>query len=128
MPVRPGKVCGFGVCHHVAESGNRYCNQHKDNETGWGRHQVKHGNSNQRGYGYAWRKLRNIVLIRDNFICVNHSKRLNKIVPANQVDHIIPKAEGGTDDESNLQSLCALCHSEKTELETGRGRGRVKSL
>ena len=39
------------------------------------------------------------------------------------VDHIIPKAEGGTDDESNLQSLCKPCHAAKTDREKNRGRG-----
>jgi 5-methylcytosine-specific restriction endonuclease McrA len=33
-----------------------------------------------------------------------------------QVDHIITKARGGTDDPSNLQALCRECHSRKTAM------------
>jgi 5-methylcytosine-specific restriction protein A len=33
------------------------------------------------------------------------------------VDHIKPKANGGTDDETNLQSICEACHKEKTRKE-----------
>ena len=39
------------------------------------------------------------------------------------VDHVIPKAEGGTDDETNLQTLCKTCHNVKTDQEKNRGRG-----
>ena len=34
-----------------------------------------------------------------------------------QIDHIIPLASGGTNDEDNLQALCKLCHFEKTKEE-----------
>lgn len=36
------------------------------------------------------------------------------------VDHIIPIAEGGTDDRHNLQALCNQCHSKKTRREQMR--------
>ncbi|MDM7498745.1 HNH endonuclease, partial [Escherichia coli] len=36
---------------------------------------------------------------------------------ARTVDHIIPKAHGGTDDDSNLESLCLECHRAKTARE-----------
>ncbi len=29
-------------------------------------------------------------------------------------DHVVPKCKGGTDDESNIQWLCANCHEDKT--------------
>lgn len=46
-------------------------------------------------------------------------------MPASHCDHIVPKARGGTDEPSNLQSLCASHHSTKTNLEEG-GWGRSK--
>jgi len=33
---------------------------------------------------------------------------------ATEVDHIVPLAVGGDEDDSNLESLCAACHSRKT--------------
>jgi 5-methylcytosine-specific restriction protein A len=36
-------------------------------------------------------------------------------------DHIIPLAEGGTEDESNEQALCLDCSDRKTEGESLRG-------
>ena len=39
--------------------------------------------------------------------------------PAKCTDHVITKAAGGTDDPSNLQSLCWSCHSAKTAKEDG---------
>ena len=37
---------------------------------------------------------------------------------AADLDHIVPLADGGTDEEDNLQVLCKCCHGLKTEAET----------
>ena len=37
---------------------------------------------------------------------------------AADVDHTLPLADGGTDDEDNLQVLCKCCHGIKTAIET----------
>lgn len=42
---------------------------------------------------------------------------------ATQRDHIVPLAEGGTEDESNTQGLCVDCHRQKTAQESRRGMG-----
>lgn len=39
-------------------------------------------------------------------------------------DHIIPLAEGGKDEEGNVQALCKECSDEKTRAESARGRRR----
>lgn len=41
-------------------------------------------------------------------------------------DHIIPLAEGGTDDESNIQPLCQTCSDAKTAEEAKRGLHRSR--
>lgn len=46
-----------------------------------------------------------------------------KLRPAKQVDHKLPKFEGGTDDDENLQAICVTCHQAKTAAEARRGRG-----
>ncbi|CEI54487.1 hypothetical protein [Acinetobacter bereziniae] len=35
-----------------------------------------------------------------------------------ELDHIVNIAQGGTEDESNLQSLCVECHKVKTQNES----------
>lgn len=37
-----------------------------------------------------------------------------------QVDHIVPHAIGGCDDQHNLQALCPNCHARKTQQEALR--------
>lgn len=43
------------------------------------------------------------------------------IVPATTPDHIIPLALGGSDDDSNIQCLCAQCHDLKSAYENASG-------
>lgn len=47
-----------------------------------------------------------------------------RVTEATQVDHIVPLAEGGTNDPDNLQSLCHSCHSRKTAKAQAVARGR----
>jgi len=73
-----------------------------------------------RGYGWQWQQLRLRILQRDLYQC-QACKRAGRITPARDVDHILNRASGGTDDPDNLQALCKLCHAAKTEREaTGR--------
>jgi 5-methylcytosine-specific restriction protein A len=40
-------------------------------------------------------------------------------------DHIVPKTQGGTDDASNLQTLCERCHNVKTTTIDAGGWSNV---
>ncbi len=40
-------------------------------------------------------------------------------------DHIIPLAEGGTEEPANIQPLCRPCSDAKTQQEAQRGRRRA---
>src|SRR5690349_4431915 len=73
----------------------------------------------ERGYGTAWEKLRLVVLERDQRLCQPCLKQ-DRVSPAHAVDHIKPKAQGGTDDLDNLQSICRTCHQDKTLNDQGR--------
>jgi 5-methylcytosine-specific restriction enzyme A len=41
---------------------------------------------------------------------------------ATEVDHVVPLAEGGADDETNLAPVHEGCHREKTQAEARRAR------
>lgn len=74
-------------------------------------------NRHERGYGYEWTKLRKQVLQRDCYLC-QPCERQGRTTQATQVDHITPKAQDGSDDFDNLQSICDDCHKAKTKAET----------
>lgn len=61
----------------------------------------------RRGYGYQWLKIRAEHLEMEPWCraCGIH---------ATDVDHIVPRRQGGSDDHPNLQSLCHSHHSQKT--------------
>ena len=84
--------------------------------TGWNDWNRFKGNSNARGYGSRWRKLRQAILDRDYHLC-QLCKANGRLSEANHVDHIRSKATGGTDAPSNLQALCEPCHKHKTATE-----------
>ena len=84
----------------------------------WSRDRAK--TTTQRGYGAAWRKLRKIVIARDSGLCqVCLSSGFVKSF--DEVDHITPKAKGGSDDLNNLQCICKPCHKAKTARHDSKG-------
>jgi len=87
------------------------------------------GSRHERGYGWAWDKLRQQILERDCGLC-QPCAQAGRVTAAAAVDHKVPKAQGGTDAEANLQAICDPCHKVKTQIESrhGRGWGVVKSL
>lgn len=77
--------------------------------------------SHARGYGARWQKLRLVILRRDLYLCqCDECAKRQVPLPANEVDHITPKAQGGTDDESNLRSVNTDCHKRITKQQQGR--------
>lgn len=54
--------------------------------------------------GPEWEKTRRFVLDRDGWVCAYCSR------DADTVDHVVPKAKGGTDDVSNLLAACRECN------------------
>ena len=83
-----------------------------------GRVQVRE-TSAARGYGSQWRRLRRMILAAEP-LC----RACGRL--ATDLDHVVPRAMGGTDSPANLQPLCRACHSSKTAVEDGGfGRGRV---
>ena len=74
-------------------------------------------NAAARGYcSREWYATRKRVLIRDAWQCQECSRVCSDKREAH-VDHITPKAQGGTDAMENLRTLCVRCHGRKTRQE-----------
>lgn len=101
----------------LVPAGTRFCDEHR---------RAYHKSINQRrdpelakGYGATWRKFRLLILHRDPICVICHAEL------STEVDHIIPKAAGGEDTETNTQGVCSPCHARKTVLHDG-GFGNQK--
>lgn len=125
MPALPRTPCR--KCRVSHTNSNGYCDKHQDCvvTVGWAKGQ-KGKTTTERGYGHAWRVKCDAIKVRDKYLCVPCYKN-GLIVPMFAVDHVVPKAEGGTDDDSNLQCICKDCHKVKTQQESIRAGGNKKS-
>lgn len=61
--------------------------------------------------------IRHEVFKKDNFRCVWCGK--NNTITSLEIDHIIPIAKGGTDELSNLRTLCVDCNRNRGDLLQG---------
>jgi 5-methylcytosine-specific restriction protein A len=86
------------------------------------RHYTRYGrdpDTNKR-YGRAWKKVR-ARFLSQHPLC-EQCKKAGRLTPAEEVHHVLPLADGGTNDESNLMALCKSCHS-KITAASGNGKG-----
>lgn len=116
MPPRIPRACRKHGCAKTTIERHGYCEEHKN--LGWESHQ-KGKSRHERGYGSKWDKIRARVIARDKHLC-QECLRSGRATEAKTVDHIKPKAHGGTDADDNLQSLCWPCHRSKTATERNR--------
>src|SRR3990167_607100 len=103
MPHRPALPCSQPGCPALQP-----CPTHRRDP--YRTDQTEGRSTSERGYGWAWQQLRALVLAEEP-TC--------RLCPAasTDVDHIMPKARGGTDNRINLRALCGDCH----HRVTGRG-------
>jgi 5-methylcytosine-specific restriction protein A len=95
MPSTAPRPCGHAGCG-AAVSGARYCPAHVA-EARAGRFADPYRGSRQsRGYGAAWDRLRRDVMARDHGLCQTCRREDNRATVARDVDHRVPKAEGGS--------------------------------
>ena len=50
-----------------------------------------------------------------------HCTAAGRVRSAVELDHILPRSKGGSDDDDNLQGLCVRCHAAKTRIDLGHG-------
>ena len=70
-----------------------------------------------------WTKVRESVLLRDNHQCVECGVRCGRAEA--DVHHLLPRSAGGTDEPSNLVTLCDGCHAAHHPKLAGRLARRV---
>jgi 5-methylcytosine-specific restriction protein A len=116
MPYAAPKPCRY--CGTLVRDGTSRCQTHRTVGR-WG--DAARGSSHERGYGWQWQQLRKRILTRDKGLC-QVCLAEGKFRPARDVDHIVHKADGGTDDDTNLQAICAKHHAEKTAREAVAAR------
>ena len=95
---------------------NKWDRRHPKKQHNWNHKK----STTQRGYGHQWRKLRDSVMRRDQGLC-QVCLAIGKYTPADEVDHVTPKAAGGSEEPDNLQAICKPCHAEKTAKESNAG-------
>lgn len=123
---RAGRQCRGAGCNQIVYGkGKPYCEAclplYVKNDY------LRRGSPKERGYDHNWKKLRDMFLNAHPLCADPFGFHQGQPVIATDVDHIKPKAKGGTDDDNNLQSLCHSCHSHKTvTFDGGFGRASVK--
>jgi len=60
------------------------------------------------------------VLARDKWKCLSCGRSSKEDGVLLEVDHIIPRSKGGSDDMSNLQTLCKKCNIGKSNRDSTR--------
>lgn len=106
-------------CPRLAVKRGR-CEEHQRSEVST----RERGSASERGYGSDWRVLR-AEYLRENPDCVGVVERGVRIHAAGcdgtatEVDHVVPRRLGGSDDWENLQALSRRCHARKTATQDG---------
>jgi 5-methylcytosine-specific restriction protein A len=79
----------------------------------------------QRGYGRKHEQMR-AELLRTVIFCEECKRQGRRLTFGTHADHIVPKAQGGTDARSNYQLLCASCHALKSIHDQGKNPRLLK--
>lgn len=116
MPKAAPKPCGHPGCGVLVRDGSGRCAKHPQAQ--W----IKRPTPTKRVTGRRLQALR-AELFRLRPLCAQ-CERQGRVTLATQRDHITPLAEGGADDNDNVQGLCEACHDAKSKEEAQRGRRR----
>jgi len=110
------KPCSHPGCGVLVRDGGSRCPKHPKEV--W----AKSSTATKRVTGRRLQTMR-ARLFQESPLCVE-CERHGWITLATQRDHIKPLAEGGLDDDSNVQALCEPCHEVKSKTESKRGHSR----
>lgn len=113
MPYKPKHPCAHPGCPNLTSE--RYCDEHKLVEQKKYNRFCRSKDINKK-YGRSWKKVRERY-IATHPLCEECLKQ-GRMVPVQEVHHIVPVSRGGTNSENNLMSLCRSCHNRK-HIELG---------
>lgn len=116
------EVCGMEMLKKPSEVEmyeEHYCSiecmgeRYKDRLSGDGNPRWKGGHAVDM-YPSDWSTIRESILKRDGYVCqvcgMGDDEHIDEFEQGLHVHHIVPLSEGGTNENENLISLCALCH------------------
>lgn len=106
LPKKPAKPCKFPGCPHLTH--DDYCDEHRLLARKRYEKYERDPATRQR-YGSAWRKIRTRYVALHP-LCEMCEKE-GRLTPVEAVHHKIELSVGGTNDFSNLMSVCKSCHS-----------------
>jgi 5-methylcytosine-specific restriction enzyme A len=112
MPTASPKPCC--QCGVLVLDGTTRCTAHKARAGTFA--DRGRGTRQQRGYGATWDRTRAVVLQRDAGVC-QPCRRHGIFHGGQEVDHVVAKERGGTDELDNLQTICREVHRAKTTAE-----------
>lgn len=116
--------CKHKGCINLTRNECGYCDEHKkeyddrQQELKHKRNKIYNINRDKDLYNFyrstRWRKIREVALVRDNFLCQDCLKE-KKIIQAEHVHHIkeVKDAWELRYDLDNLISLCQSCHNKR---------------
>lgn len=107
MPHKPKKPCAYPGCPRLTYG--RYCEKHQKERNAQYEKYGRDRATTKRRYGKNWKIIRDAYVKKHPFCELCFQKGV--LVPVEEVHHILPLAEGGTNDKDNLISLCKSCHS-----------------
>ena len=113
MPRKPKRPCSFPGCPNLTDG--QYCEVHRTAA----RQQYdryERAEDVNKTYGRKWNRIRSRYAAAHP-LC-EMCARDGRLTPVEEVHHILPVTKGGTNDESNLMSLCRSCHN-KVHRELG---------
>ena len=109
MPRKPKRPCSYPGCGKLADG--QYCDEHGQLAEKQYNRYLRDPDTNKR-YGRAWKKLRARFLLQHPLCELCRSE--GRLTAAEEVHHVLPLANGGTNEEGNLMALCKSCHSKIT--------------
>ena len=131
MPWKPAGPCHHPGCPNRAISGHHFCKEHDSENKGRERsasdrmydRYARNPEHRKRYHSGDWAAISRRYRSAHPFceLCLQH----DRYILAELVHHIVPLDEGGTNDWSNLQSLCSACHNVVHHQMRKQGTGTV---